>query len=447
MLMLQKLFTVNERVSPGLRQVVDNTAWLFSDRILRMGVSLLVGVWVARYLGPKQFGLYNYASAFVSLFGPLAQIGLDGIVVRDLTKDLSGKNEILGTAFALKLIGGVLTLPLSVGIISLLNPNDGLTRWLVGITAAGAIFQAFDTIAFWFQAEVESKYTVYAKNVAYLFVNLAKIVLIQTKAPLIAFACAGLAEIVLGAVGLVVVYRAKGQYFNQWRGSFLRAKQLLKESWLLTLSGLTIYVYSKIDQIMLGSLVDKSELAFYSVAVKLSEVFDFLPVLLAVSFLPKLTALKAESNNEYTKKFQLYFDVMFMLWLLVALPVSLGSFYIVNLLYGKTYATSATILSIYVWSQFGSNFGVARGTFLLIEGKVKISLYLSVIGALINIGLNLYLIPKFGAIGATVATLITYFVVTILLNFLIGELKVVGSFIIRSFNLPHTVLRIAELVR
>ena len=444
--MLQKLSTVNQRISPGLRQVIGNTTWLFSDRILRMGVSLIVGVWVARYLGPQQFGLYNYALAFVSLFGPLAQIGLDGIVVRDLTKDPASKNEILGTTFALKLVGGILTLPLAVGI-SLLHSDDALTRWLVGITAAGGIFQAFDTIAFWFQAQVESKYTVYAKNVAYLFVNLAKIVLIQTKAPLVAFACAGLAEIALGAVGLVVVYQAKGQYFREWRGSILRAKQLLKESWLLTLSGLTIYIYSKIDQIMLGSLVDKSELAFYSVAVKLSEVFDFLPMLLSVSFLPKLTALKAKSNDEYTKKFQLYFDVMFVLWLLVALPVSLSSFFIVNLLYGKAYATSATILSIYVWSQFGSNFGVARGTFLLIEGKVKISLYLSVIGALINVGLNLYLIPRFGAIGATVATLITYFVVTVVLNFLISELKVVGLLILRSFNLPKTVLRILELVR
>ncbi len=438
--------TFNQKLSPGLRQVIGNSAWLFSDRMLRMGVSLLVGVWVARYLGPEQFGLYNYAITFVALFSPLAQIGLDSIVVRDLTQNPSGKDETLGTAFGLKLVGGVLTLLLSIGLIYLLHPKDNSICWLVGITAAGTIFQAFDTIDFWFQSQVQSKYPVYAKNAAYLSVNLIKIILIQIKAPLIAFACAGLAEIALSAVGLVAVYRAKGQHLRAWQVNLPRAKKFLKESWLLILSGLTIYIYSKIDQVMLGFLVNKSELGFYSVAVKLSEIFDFLPILLSVSFLPKLTAVK-ENNQEYMKKFQIYFDLMLLLWLSVAIPVSLSSSFIVNLLYGKTYATSATILSIYVWSQFGSNFGVARGNFLLIEGKVKVSLYLSVIGAFVNIGLNLYLIPKFGAMGATTATLITYFVVTILVNFWIKELKTVNELMMRSFNLPDAVLRILELVK
>jgi len=445
--MLEKLVAVNQKLSPGLRQVISNTAWLFSDRILRMGLGLIVGVWVARYLKPEQFGIYNYAITFVALFSPLAQMGLDGIVVRDLTQNPSCKDETLGTAFALKLVGGILTLLLSVGIISLLQPNDNLTRWLVGITAAGTIFQAFDTIVLWFQSQVQSKYPVYAKNAAYLLINLAKIVLVQMQAPLIAFACAGLAEIALGAVGLVVVYRVQGQDIKVWRCSLLGAKKLLKDSWPLTLSGLTVYIYSKIDQVMLGSLVDKSELGFYSVAVKLSEIFDFLPTILAISFLPKLTEIKLKNKDEYRKKLQVFFDIMMIFWLLVAIPVSLGSSLIVHLLYGEAYARSATILSIYVWAQFGSNFGTARSTFLVIEDQVKISLYLSVIGALLNILLNIYLIPKYGAIGATIATLITYFVVVILINFLMSKLKFVGSLIIRSFNIYHAVLRILELVR
>lgn len=151
----------------ALQKILANTGWLFVDKILRMGVGLLVGVWVARYLGPEQFGLYNYALSFVALFSAFATLGLDGIVVRDIVRDPSYKNEILGTAFILKLLGGISTLILAVGAVSLLRPHDNLTRWLVGIIAAGTIFQAFDVIDFWFQSQVQSKYTVYAKNVAF----------------------------------------------------------------------------------------------------------------------------------------------------------------------------------------------------------------------------------------------------------------------------------------
>ncbi|MCR4321033.1 MAG: oligosaccharide flippase family protein, partial [Candidatus Brocadiaceae bacterium] len=143
----------------SLQNILVNTGWLFADRILRMGVGLFVGVWVARYLGPEQFGLYSYALAFVSLFGAFATLGLDGIVVRDIVRDPACKYETLGTAFVLKLIGGSLTFLLVIIAISLLRPHDRLTHWLVGITAVGMIFQAFDTIDFWFQSQVKSKYT------------------------------------------------------------------------------------------------------------------------------------------------------------------------------------------------------------------------------------------------------------------------------------------------
>ena len=111
------------KLSPGLRQVIGNTAWLFSEKILQLGLGLLVGVWVARYLGPEKFGLFNYAITFVAMFSPFANLGLDGIVVRDVARDPSNKDETLGTAFALKLIGGIVTLILAVGTIFLLNPR------------------------------------------------------------------------------------------------------------------------------------------------------------------------------------------------------------------------------------------------------------------------------------------------------------------------------------
>jgi O-antigen/teichoic acid export membrane protein len=84
-----------------------NTSWLFGEKILRMIVGLFVGIWVARYLGPEQFGLLSYAQSFVGLFTAIATLGLDGIVVRELVKDPSRRDELIGTAFWLKFIRDV----------------------------------------------------------------------------------------------------------------------------------------------------------------------------------------------------------------------------------------------------------------------------------------------------------------------------------------------------
>ncbi|MCL1467690.1 flippase [Argonema galeatum] len=446
--MLNKFATLTQKLSPGLRQIMANTAWLFSEKILQLSVGLLVGVWVARYLGPEKFGLFNYAMTFVALFAPLSNLGLDTIVVRDIARDPACKAETLGTAFTLKLMGGIVTLSLAVGTISLLNPSEKLLPWLTGVVAIGTIFQAFDTIDLWFRSQIQSKYTIFAKNSAYIFIALVRVALIQTRAPLIAFAWARAAEIALGAVALVIVYRNNGHHIQAWRSSIKRAKSLLQQSWPLLVAGFTTFIYSKIDQVMLGTLLtDKAELGFYSVAVKLSELFDFIPMMLSVSFLPKLAEIKRRSEADYQKSFQIYFDIMFFLWLVVAIPVSLLSSHIVNFMYGPYYANSASILSIYVWAQFGSNFGVARSAFLVIEGKQKFSLYISVIGALINITINLFLIPTAGAVGATIATLITYFMVTVLINFLVTDLRPIALYIFRSFNLYKSALRLLSLGR
>jgi PST family polysaccharide transporter len=446
--MLDKLTAVTQKISPGLRQVIGNTSWLLADRIFQLGLALVVGIWVARYLQPKDYGLLTYAMTFVSLFGAIAQLGLGTIVIRDIARDPSCKDETLGTAFVLQLIGGILTLLLTVGTISLLKPNEILMHWLVGIVAAGTIFQAFRTPDYWFQSQLQAKYIVVANNLVSVVYAALRIVLIRLQTTVIAFAWAGLAEAALRGLAMVVAYRINGNPIRAWRCSLLRAKTLLQESWPLVLSGLAVYVYSKIDQVMLGSMLsDTTELGYYSVAVKLSELFDFLPMLIYQSVFPKLSSLKEKNPEDYINKFQIYFDVMALFWILVAVPVSFLSPYIVNILYGKSYAASAPILSIYVWAQFGSNFGVARSAYLAVEGKLQYSLYLSVIGALTNIAINYILIPKLGAIGATLATLITYFFVIVLSNFYFRELRLVGKMIVRSLNFYKAGTRLLGLVR
>jgi PST family polysaccharide transporter len=406
--MLNKLTVVIQKFSPELRKIISNIGWLFADRVLRMGVGLIVTAWIARYLGPQQFGLFNYAVAFVSLFGVLATLGLDQIVVRDLVRDPSCKDETLGTAFVLKLSGGILTILVTTGTILLLRPDDQLTHWLVGITVAGTIFDAFNTIDFWFQLQVKSKYTVIAKNTAFILVTLIRIALLQMQAPLIAFAWALLAENALGAVGLAIAYKVKGQSLLAWRPSLLRAKTLLKESWPLILSGLAIMVYLRIDQIMLGQLADDKAVGIYSAATKISELWYYIPIAIVTSVTPSIVEAKKVSEELYYNKLQKLFNLMAILAYMIAIPMTFLSKYIVVIIFGQNYVASGGVLAIHIWAALFVFFGWSKGIWIVAEGLTMFSLIATTSGAVMNILLNFWLLPIYRETGAAIATVISY---------------------------------------
>ena len=375
-----------------------------------MGLGLFVGAWVARYLGPEQFGIFNYAVAVVGLLTPVATLGLDTIVVRELVRNTFCREEILGTAFALKIISGVLTLLLVIILTSLLRLNDELSRWLVGITATGMVFQSFDIIDFWFQSQTQAKYTIYARNAAYLIVNLVKISFIQMQAPLIAFAWVGLAEIALSAVGLVIAYQISGHSLKTWRYSFTCAKELLKNSCPLILSGIVIMVYMRIDQIMLGQVKDSKAVGLYSVVMKLAEVWYFIPGVITSSVFPSLIKAKEVSEELYSKQNQKLFNLISVLAYVVAIPLTFLSSLIVKLIYGEQYIEAGPLLAIYVWSGIFVFLGTASTPWMITEGLVKFSAITSTIGAIANIALNSFLISRYSILGATISTIVSQFI-------------------------------------
>ncbi|MBW4580194.1 MAG: flippase [Tildeniella nuda ZEHNDER 1965/U140] len=391
-----------------LQKILSNAGWLFADRILRMGIGLFVGVWVARYLGPEQFGLFNYAIAFVVLLTPFATLGLDNIVVRDLVCNPDCRAVTLGTAFVLKLCGATITALVTLGAITLLRPDHSLDQWLVGIIAAGLLFQAFDAIDFWFQSQMQSKYTVYAKNLAFVLFAVVRITLIQAHAPLIAFAWAGLTETAIGAVGLVIGYRATGNDLGDWKISIFRVKSLLQDSWALILSSIAILIYMKIDQIMLGEMLGNKAVGIYAAATKISEVWYFIPMAIASSVSPAIMGAKAIGQDAYMQKLQSTFDLMVVLAFVVSLPISFLSPVIISILYGEGYSSSSQVLSIHIWASLFVFLGVGREIWIVSEGMMLISFLTTLLGAIVNVTLNLFLIPIYQEIGAAIATLVAY---------------------------------------
>ena len=406
-----------------LQRALGNTGWLFADQIVRMGVGLFVGVWVARYLGPEKYGIINYALAFVALFSSLITLGLDSIVVRDIIKDPSNKEEILGSTFALKLIGGIATLLLSAVLIFLLRPVDTLTHRLVVIIAAGSIFQSFDTIDFWFQSQMQAKFIVFAKNAAFLLVALLKVALILLNASLIAFASAGLAEIALGAIGLVIVYNIRGSHLSQWKASYKCAVGLLKDSWPLILSGIAIFIQAKIDQVMLGDMIGNSEVGQYSVAMRLIEVFGFIPVVIHNSIAPAITEAKLIGEQFYYNRLLNLYRIMFILFLITAIPIFAFSEQIVVIVFGTEYRKAGILLSLFAVRLLFTNMGVAKNLFITNENLFRYSMVTAIIGSIVNLFLNYLLIPKFASVGAIWAMIISFAITIFFIDFFFADLR------------------------
>lgn len=392
----------------NLQSVLGNSTWLFIDKVLRMGVGLIVGVWVARYLGPGPFGLLNFAIAFTSLFGALATFGMDGIVVRELVNSSENRDEILGSAFVLKLIGSSTAFAIVMVAISIMRRGETLTLWVVGLSAAGFIFQSLNVIDLLFQSRVQSRYTVYASNSAFILMALVKVVLLLTAAPLVTFAWAGLGEIALASFFLLVAYRTKGMNIWAWRSRVHVMRDLLWASWPLMLSGISVMISTRVDQVLIGQMMNDKQVGIYSAATRIAEIWYFIPIGIAGSAFPLLVESKRQSEDLYYQRLQKLYNVLAMLSITFALAMTLLSVPLVKLLYGPAYVASAGVLRILIWSGVPVSLGCAWSNWMLLENRTRTMFFFQFIGAAINLLLNLFLIPRFGIIGSAYATLIAY---------------------------------------
>ncbi len=440
-----KRILTSKNLTPGARKALGNTTWLMAERVLRIGISLFVGVWMARYLGPERFGIFNYAIAFVALFAPLATLGVEGIAVRDIVRRNESVEETLGSSFILRLVGGAVALAAVLMASRVTHADEPLTRYLIAILGVGLIFRAFETIDFWFQAQVESKYSVYAKSTALLAAAGAKVGLILMHASVAAFAFVLTGEAAAGALSLVGVYFLRRYSLRTWRVTFARVKALLTESWPLILSGIGVSMNLSIDKIMLGRMSGATEVGVYSAAVRLSETWYFIPLAVASSVFPALVRSKDRDRKIYNDRLQRLYDLMIWLALAVAIPVSLAARPLVGVLYGAQYQGASTILTVHVWACLFAFMGAALSKWLINEGLLKFSLARHTLGATANVGLNLFLIPRYGGLGAAVATLVSYSTSNWLACFIFPTTRSAGKMMARALVVPvRTVLALGR---
>jgi polysaccharide transporter, PST family len=431
-----------DKIGPGLRKIVGNLGWLMVDRVVRMGTGLFVGVWVARYLGPVQFGSLNFALAFVALFATMTTLGLDGIVIRELLHHPEDTHEILGTSLALRSGGSLVAVCLSIATLRLIQPHDREALILVSIISLTLIFQAFDAIDYLFQSQVRSKFTVWAKNGAFLIFAAVRVSLISIKAPLWTFAAANTGEFALGAAGLVLGYQLSGGRMISWKSSKKRAIQLLQQSWPALFSGMAIMVYMRLDMVMLKLMQGDFAVGLYSAATKVSEIWYFIPAAIVSSVSPAIMRAKDDPELFYGRLRKL-FSLMTTIAFVIGSIVALASQAIVRALYSNSYSGAAPVLAVHIWASVFVFLGLAQSPWDITKNLLKLSLYRAIAGAVINIAINLVLIPRYSAMGAAIATVVSYAVSAVFANALSEKTRPIFFMQMRSF-LPAKIWKYSD---
>ena len=421
----------------GFMKYFKNTSWLFGEKILRMIVGLFVGIWVARYLGPEQFGLFSYAQSFVGLFTAIATLGLDSIVVRELVNDESRRDELMGTAFWLKVAGAfavLIVLAIAVNFTS----NDNFTNTLVFIIASATIFQSFNVVDMYFQSKVMGKYIVYTNIISLLLSSIVKIIFILNDAPLIAFAWVILFDSFVLALGYIYFYiknrsiiaidtqgclRESGPSIFSWKFNKSTAISLFKDSWLMMIAGAAILLYMKIDQVMIKEMMNAESVGQYAAAVRISETWYFIPMVIASSLFPSIINAKKQSKELYNARLQKLYDLMVWMAIAIALPMTFLSEWVINILYGSQYNQAGSVLMIHIWAGIFVFLSVANDKWFYIENKAKLLTFKVLIGAISNIILNIFLIPLYGIIGAAIATIISYSISVLWSDLLIRNVR------------------------
>ena len=416
---------------------LKNTSWLFWERVLRLLMGLFVGAWVARYLGPEQFGLLSYVQSFVGLFIVLSTLGLDNIVVREIVKNTNIAASLIGTAFILKLLGAIFMLLIITLTMTTLFEHDSSEKVLIFIVAFSTIFHSFNVIDYYFQSQVLSRYVVYA-NVLVLFVSsLTKIALIINEADLMAFVWVVLFDSVVLALSYTWFFLKKTDYKIADLALTFRkdvALSLLRDSWPLILSGLVISVYMKIDQVMIREMLDNEAVGHYAAAVKISTAWYFIPVVVASSFFPAIINARKISKDLYYERLQKLYDLNFTVALVLGLPVVFFSSSIIEILYGQDFTQSAAILSVHIFCGFLVFMGVVRGKWILSENLQRYDLYIHVIAAVANIVFNFAFISWFGVIGAAYGTLLSYLFALFFSPLIIKEIRPSFSMILNGYK-------------
>ena len=394
-------------------KVVKNAGWIIGGKVANKLLAFVVGIFAARYLGPSNYGLTFFAS--------LCTLGINSVIVKNFVDHPDQQGETIGTTLLLRAMSSLLSALAIIGIVSIVDRGERLTVVVVALYSIGLVFQVFDTLNYWFQARLQSKYSAIAELVSYAAMSVYKIILLVLGKSVEWFAVASALDYIVLAVFLLIAYFKNGG--TRFRYSLKKAKELLQSSGSFIIAGLMVSIYACTDKLMLKQMLGADAVGHYSLASTVSVSWAFILSAIIDSLYPEIVQSFQKDRLRYERKNRQLYAIVFYVSLFVSAMICLVAKPFILILYGETYLPAVGPLRIVVWYTAFSYLGVARNAWMVCENRQKYLKYLYVSAAALNVVLNLALIPSWGASGAAAASLITQASTTILLPALIRPLR------------------------
>ncbi|MBQ0057389.1 MAG: flippase [Bacteroidales bacterium] len=388
------------------QSIVGNLSWALAGKMTNLVSGLVVGIIVARYLGPEKYGLMNYVVSFVFLFQTISVFGLDNIEIREEARHDVDHRIVMGTSFVLRCVLSVICIALCV-LTSWQMGADRYTIMLVAIYSLVILFNTLVVIRNYYFSQVRNKHIVQAEISRTLICIVIKLALLIGGATLTWFVVANMLDMLLVGTGYVMAYRHDVGSMRQWRFDAGYARFLLRESFPLLLTNAAVIVYQRIDQVMIGDMVDKESVGYFSVASRFVEILIYIPMILSQTISPLLTrALKEEGRDAYIRKSQRFMNTSLWLSIIGGAVMSVLAYWAVLILFGETYLPAVAILQIMAFKAAGVALSNTAGAMLVIEGLQRYAIFRDMFGCLVCVVLNYLLLPHYGAIAAAFVTII-----------------------------------------
>ena len=401
-------------------------------QIYQMLLSLVIGVISARYLGPSNYGTINYAASYISFFTIACALGLEGIAVKEMVDNRDKEGVVLGSSIVMRLAAGFLSMIAVCVIVAVVNPEDKTLLTVAFLQSLVLLFNAFHIIDTWYQSYLRSKTSTIIKCIAYTGMSAYRVWLLVTGKTVEWFAFATSLDALI--ISILFLYRYRRDGDHKLRFDIGTSKHLIGLSYHLIISYLMAAVYSQMDRLMIGKMIDQTHVGYYAAAATICNMWLFIPQALANSARPLIMKVKSSNEMLYKRRMQQLTAAILWLGIAFALVISLLSYFIINTLYGNDYAEARGPLLLIIWSTVFSSLSYARAIWMICENKQKYTKNILFCGVAVNLVLNASLIPVLGMNGAAIATLITEVICCIIAPYLIKDTRPYVAYVFNSFN-------------
>ena len=400
---------------------VKNAGWLIFGKVAQMIISMFVGLLTARYLGPSNFGLINYATAYTAFFMAICTLGINSVLVKEFIDHPEEEGSIIGSTLVLKAISSFFSAGIIVCIVSLIEADEITTIIVTALCSLSLLFNIFETFNYWFQSKLKSKITTLATLIAYVITSAYKVVLLILGKSVEWFAFASALDYICLGIILLICYKIYGGSKLRFSGNV--SKRILKKSVHFILPGMMVSIYGYADKFMLKHMLSESEVGFYATATTICTMWCFVLTAIIDSIYPSIMEAHKVDKKLYEKRNRQLYAIVFYVSIVVSALFCIFGELVVWILYGDAYKSAVAPLRVITWFTAFSYLGVARNAWIVCEDKQKYLKYIYISSALLNVVLNFVFIPLWGATGAAVASLVTQVVTTLVVPFFIKDIR------------------------